>query len=482
VGPEATLAHVPQGVFGTNVGNVLFSDAVHRLLSVPGTEVVSDAFTTERPGTTPTHVARINDEFDHVALPLANAFRGKFVPTLDRLSSVIERLKVPVSVIGVGAQFSLDTDGTLAPKTTTAVTRFMRAVLDRSPSVGVRGEVTRTYLRSIGFGDEHVTVIGCPSVYLRGPDNFVRIPTGPLGPEARIALNVTPTVERFAPVVEAQTKANPNLFYVPQETDDLAMMLWGEDRPGAAALGMPTSTDHPLYAEDRMRFPLDSRTWIKLLEGADFAFGTRIHGTIAALLARTPATLVAFDSRTLELAEYHEIPFRLSDSISDETDAAELYESSNWRPYNAGLARRFATLTTFLESNRLAHVYQPGLANPGFDRAVAEAHLPAPVHPLVPASPEYSRDVVSRLRWLRQGAETDRHRRDDGFTPPFAPGRAESTDSRVTALQRELRETTQRLEEQIAKLQSDRADHGETQPSPVRRAARSFRARLDRPS
>ena len=34
--------------------------------------------------------------------------------------------------------------------------RFVAAVLDHSPSIGVRGEFTRDYLRGLGFGDEHV--------------------------------------------------------------------------------------------------------------------------------------------------------------------------------------------------------------------------------------------------------------------------------------------------------------------------------------
>ena len=45
-----------------------------------------------------------------------------------------------------------------------SVRAFMSAVLDRSPSVGVRGEFTHDYLRGLGFRD--VEVIGCPSMFL----------------------------------------------------------------------------------------------------------------------------------------------------------------------------------------------------------------------------------------------------------------------------------------------------------------------------
>jgi polysaccharide pyruvyl transferase WcaK-like protein len=42
-----------------------------------------------------------------------------------------------------------------------------------------------------------------------------------------------------------------------------------------------------------------------------FAFGTRIHGNVAGVLAGTPSVVLANDSRTVELSEYHGIPYRL---------------------------------------------------------------------------------------------------------------------------------------------------------------------------
>ena len=89
-------------------------------------------------------------------------------------------------------------------------------------------------------------------------------------------------------------------------------MLYGSYPKGkrmnaVAAKGAPITLDHPLIRSDRVRFFLDPKTWFDHLAQYDFSFGTRIHGNIAALLAGTPALLLAHDSRTLELAEYHEI-------------------------------------------------------------------------------------------------------------------------------------------------------------------------------
>ena len=74
---------------------------------------------------------------------------------------------------------------------------------------------------------------------------------------------------------------------------------------------LPVHPSHPFFREDRTRFYVDPWPWIDDLRDFDFSFGTRIHGTIAALLAGTPAVVLAHDSRTLELARYFDIPHRL---------------------------------------------------------------------------------------------------------------------------------------------------------------------------
>ena len=106
----------------------------------------------------------------------------------------------------------------------------------------------------------------------------------------------------------------PNLVYMAQNIQTLELMLHGTYPMGKKGTmlrtGVPVSLKHPLIRQNRVRFFLDPKTWFAHLANYDFSFGTRIHGNIAALLAGTPALLLAHDSRTLELADYHEIPYR----------------------------------------------------------------------------------------------------------------------------------------------------------------------------
>jgi hypothetical protein len=146
---------------------------------------------------------------------------------------------------------------------------------------------------------------------------------------------------------------------------------------------VPVYPTHPMYREGKMRFFVDPPTWFDWMAGRDFSFGTRIHGTIATLIAGTPAMLLAHDSRTLELARYHEIPHLTRHDIRPDLDPADLYEQVDLGPLHSGHAARFATYTSFLERNGLPHVFAPG-AGAGalaFDERVGRTRYPGPVRP-----------------------------------------------------------------------------------------------------
>lgn len=404
VPPEVALS---QDTHRANVGNLLFGQSVHRTLSVPGTEIVSNNYLSSRPGVDDQYVQQINDGFDRFVVPLANAFRPSFQSSLRRLTRVISKLDMPVTVVGVGSQHRLEITEAGDDPIAEDVKEFMAAVLDRSASVGVRGERTAAYLKDLGFGEEHVDVIGCPSVFMKGPSPTVSKKVPGLNADSRIALTLTSKVTEMAPIVARHAEKYRNLIYIPQTNQDLTTMVWGANPRNIADLRMPVHTEHRLYTEDRMRFPMDPRTWIEYLEDFEFTFGTRMHGSISSILAGVPALLLAHDSRTLELAEYFGIPHRKISDVDPEVDAAELYDSTDYTKFHAGLPEKFARYTAFLEKNDLPHIYQAGNENTAFDDTLAEAELPPMVHTLMATGEEGRREVLSRLRWLRQGKSVD---------------------------------------------------------------------------
>jgi hypothetical protein len=321
----------------------------------------------------------------------------------------VERLTIPVTVIGVGAQAGLTGRYRHAGEIDSSVKRFCRAVLDRSPTIGVRGEFTRRYLKDLGFGDEHVEVIGCPSMFMFGPKLTVERRSDELGPESPIALNVSPYVKAMGPISLDHAARYPNLIYFAQDENTLRLLLWGrsagEKAEAQRAAGAPVSLDHPLIRQNRVRFCLDPRTWMDELRPFHFSFGSRIHGNITALLAGTPALVLAHDARTLELAEYHQIPYRSLNRSTRALDAAALYAETSWQPLLDGHADRWDVIARFLDRHGLSHAYADGGNAADFDSAVAAATYPAAVETLMGASPEELYVMKRELRQLRRQLE-----------------------------------------------------------------------------
>jgi len=383
-----------RNLIGNNVGNLVFAQSAYRLLSTRDAELDPRRLTRLSAG-------YINDHYDVAVVPLANAFRPSFLRELDVMSDLFEKLTIPVVVLGVGAQAPLSGEAD-SPELDETVTRFVRSVLNRSASMGVRGEVTAAYLNKLGFGEDVIDVIGCPSMFMDGPNLRVAKKVDRLTTFSPISLNISPYLPRMGPIAVDHAERYPNLIYTAQDHLTLGLMLNGVyEAKNPPPEGVPASLDHPLIRDNRVRFCLDPITWMRHLATFDFSFGSRIHGNIIALLAGTPALVLAHDSRTLELADYHQIPRRLLNRTLKRPDAARLYAKADWQPMMDGHPERWERMAAFLARNNLHHVYEPGESPEAFDTKLASIEFPPPVQMGMrndlPALYEMQRAVV-RLR------------------------------------------------------------------------------------
>ena len=394
VSAEDTLL---RNMIATNAGNLIFSVAAHGILQTAGSTVTADRFIID-----PNDADRINERYDAYVIPLANAFRLSYEPTLIRLTQLIRQLRIPVVILGVGAQSNLRYETARLRPIEAAVKAFASAVLDRSPSIGVRGELTLDYLNGLGFRD--VELIGCPSLFMHGPDLAIHKRLPVLERDARVAINVSPYVTAMAPIVTRHVERYPNLTYIPQDLDTLELLLWG---PGGAHDGVaptdprPIHLAHPLFRDDKVRFFVDPAPWFEFLSGIEFSFGSRIHGNIAALIAGTPAVVLAHDSRTLELARYFEIPHRLINEVGPDVDAADLYAEADYGPFNRGHAARLATFAGFLERHGLDNVFRSPAPEPDFATRLATTSFPPAV---TVASRMRLYGLAGRIKRARQNA------------------------------------------------------------------------------
>lgn len=380
-----------RNLIANNTGNLLFAQSVFRALYSESTAI-------DCTYGVPTDPGRINAEYDAYVIPLANAFRPSFMGYLERLTSLIEKLTIPCVVVGVGAQTDLDLS-MLQDKSPVdeVVSRFVAAVLDRSSSIGVRGEITREYLKKLGFSS--VETIGCPSMYMTGGQLNIVKKVRRIEKDDPIAANLTPRMPtNVADLFRSSWKSFPNLTYVAQDKSDMELMLFGRpiesNKKGDA---FPNRITHPLLLEGRAKLFIDPRTWMSMMRKQMFSFGTRIHGNVIALLAGTPAVVVAHDSRTLELAQFYRIPYVRSQDVTADTSIEELYESADFNDLVSGHAERFQNFVAFLDRNGLRHNYTASGSTAAFDEQLAGAPLADPV---VPITSMPKRDQAAMLTFL----------------------------------------------------------------------------------
>jgi hypothetical protein len=418
---ESALGWRGSGHFGSNTGNMLFSDSVYRMLSTPSAELTCDAYAPEWRFFTDREAEYVNEHFDAYVLPLANAFRRGFGGRpLARLTQLIDKLTIPVVIVGVGGQSRIGAHGpdSLPEFERDNTVAFVKSVLKRSASIGVRGEYTKQLLLDLGFSDSEIDVIGCPSMFVNGPDFRVRPNDATLRPDSPLAINLETAFDGIGDLYQANETQYSDLVVVYQTLAGCEYIMWGEPAAEFGA-GTPKDVTDRAYREGRLRFFTNSRTWHRFMAEREFAFGTRIHGVAAAIAAGTPAFLLAHDSRTLELAEYHGVPHAPYKKVikSGRYRASDLYERANPDSINAVMAENFHRYAAFLERNGLEHVYQPGKANPEYETMLAEVAMPEGVAPIPALSPE---GLTSRLRWLWQGRSADHNRPTGHFQPDFA--------------------------------------------------------------
>ncbi len=396
----------------SNMGNLLFYSGVAR--AVMTGDAALESFFVEDVDRLLQNLNAVNAEYDCALIPLANAFRIEYVPALRALTRFVRAVRIPCFVIGVGLQardeaalradFPFDGD----------VRDFVSAVLDRSALLGVRGEYTAAYLRRLGFAPErHFAMIGCPSAYLHGPE-FPGLQVKTFDEVRSVAVNAGPNLPEGANALLRRGLSEfEEVCFIPQRQRELWMLRYGyrfSARTRRQAPDFyPLSRRHPLYRQGNMAGFLSARSWINFLKNhADFAFGSRIHGNLAALLAGVPALLISCDLRTRELARYHGVPWVAAEDLDGESTLRALYEAADFDEFGRRYPENFRRFVDFLSANGIPNIYAgPDAPAPGdapFDRALEQVS-DAPV-----LRPGDAVPVGERLRSLEMYVQAVRRR------------------------------------------------------------------------
>lgn len=349
---------IMKNMIGNNIGNMLFQTSVYRTLLCE--DVVIDTINTSRKFTK-WDIDQINANYECLVLPFANAFRASFMSELQEVTKLVNNLKIPCVVVGVGAQAGIGKDVNNA-ELDEVVKEFMKAVLKKSNIVGLRGEFTAEYLSGLGFQAERdYTVIGCPSLYMFGRE-LPKMHINELTPKSNVSINSKISLpQKFHDFLARSRKEIPHYNYVPQVIEEIARMYVGRSYPADFGKKIPkhfpVDFTNSVYRTGKGISFVNVPSWLDYLSKKDLSFGSRIHGNIASILAGTPCYIIVSDQRIMELVDYHHIPHMLMKDLNKDISIFDLYEKADFTAIHKDHDKRFMIYLDFLKKNNLQTIY-----------------------------------------------------------------------------------------------------------------------------
>ena len=347
IGPLDTIAG---DKLWNNIGNLLFPFSLFR--NILSEDVTIDIYSVLDPA----DADFISENYDMLLIPLANAFRSSFIKRLRKWTELIKKVTIPCVVAGVGIQSDLS----FSPQTEfdfdDTVREFCSAVASKSSFIGVRGELTYSYLKRLGFGSV-TRIIGCPSMFMFGPELPAPKPKTH-APKLKISVNMKS--EDSDDAKKYLLSDDNDYIFIPSKNSDLALIYCGMPIPAASECGIyPLTIDNKVFTSGRAKFCINVPSWLKLLQSVDLSIGTLIHGNMAAVLAGTPVYVIASDSRVLELAQYHNIPHITEDKFNFSKSVRDIYEETDFSTVTKGHKERYENFIDFLKVNGLDPVEDP---------------------------------------------------------------------------------------------------------------------------
>lgn len=327
---------------GNNTGNMFIAAAVERHLGAPReAELIGREIDVER----------VNREYDKVVIPASNFVNS--YSDFGRVAEIIKKIKIPIVVIGIGSQASQFTDTIEVKKGTLD---FLKALSERSITLGVRGNFTAEKLFEIGI--RNVDVIGCPTLYYNSRPDF-QVTKKDISGSFRAAINFGRRKENLHLLGIAMKKNLP--FIAQSELLEMAVM------DGTA--NVRDVAHDPLYRKSPSLRPekivnylkqngrafYDILEWIQEVSSYDFILGPRLHGNMIAFQNGVPALWFSHDTRTREICDLARLPSLPISEIKNYNCVEEYYAVVDFGDFNREYPLLYNNYIAFLEKNNLKH-------------------------------------------------------------------------------------------------------------------------------
>ncbi|WP_163655690.1 polysaccharide pyruvyl transferase family protein [Listeria sp. PSOL-1] len=377
---------------GYNNGNLAYQYSVFRTLWTEDVVIEADGLLSN-----PARAAEINEKYDAYVFPLADAFRADFRGTLRNYTKLIKKLKIPVIVTGVGLRADYEPQLEQGFIFDEDVKRFVKAVLEKSAQLGLRGQITADYLKKLGFIENvDYRVIGCPSLYTFG--RTLKIRDVHLNEQSKLAINLSPTTSETAIQFLLNTTTNyPNYSFIPQHLDELYLSFAGGPDILSEKAGYPTTIEHKFYQEGRVQYFPNMPSWLEFLKNVDLSVGARLHGNVISTIVGTPNVSFVQDARMRELALYHALPHVTIDKLEQLHNLEDLLTCVDLTSAEKVQTRNFDNYIDFLNLNHLDHIYKEdrGRKVAPLDKIIASKQYPSSTLPITALS---KKQVLERIR------------------------------------------------------------------------------------
>lgn len=327
--PETVIA---KNSIGSNSGNLLYAYGVYRTLMTEDTIIDVDYYGVEETYSEK-DIARINEEYDAYVCPLANAFRKSFEENLIKYANFFDKLTIPCYIIGIGLNAPYEPEIGASRPFDEAAKKFVKAALEKSSIIGLRGEITGENLSQ-------------RSLYL---SKTLKI--------AFNLSNITPeNIVRFA-FHEMQTY--PDHHLIEQNRDELKLLYYGTQYiPNKdASILLSREISHPLIQENRYHCFINIPTWLDFLRGIDLSIGSKLHGNVVDVLSGCPALFMPLDSRMRELVAYHDFPAIPHMQVKEDDQIEKLVQKVDMTSHLKKHKANFERFVGFLNKNSVPHIY-----------------------------------------------------------------------------------------------------------------------------
>lgn len=339
---------------GQNTGNLLFSTAVWRQVGGQKRRLRFRVNST-----------LANAELDALIIPAANWLSPG--TDLGEFAGPIEELKIPVILVGLGAQHP--STGDMNIEIPEGTIRFVKAVAERSQSISVRGDYTRRVLEQ--YGIYNVTVTGCPSLYSTYHQNST-LGSAETFHLDRCLVHSTRYSARHSAFATVKS-VNRSLFrfayekqldlLIQSEPEELKILFGFSDQDpideatqkNLKKIYKEKSFDRlETYIRKHAKAFLHIRDWSGAIQEYQLVCGTRLHGTIMALNSGVRGVLLHHDSRTKEIADFAAIPSIDSQKLDlSASRLQKLYEDTDFSQFYRRREQNRTIYREFLQANNI---------------------------------------------------------------------------------------------------------------------------------